>query len=238
MSGFVYFIEGVTGPAPEKLMPVGLDYAVEPKTATWRGCGAVGTAKRGGQLVGVDSALIMGKPQQLTWQQSINKKYWIGWDPAAIPNAVDIARRPQIAGHQVRMGDGGKWLIPVARAFGQATVLPCTLILGAGGELVTEPIARYAEFGKRAEELWHDAQIELGWATGDLKLNMTARMRLLIDAMAFNYRVGIDEVNILKLLASDKISEALGAIVDMPAIVQRAKESLAADSKKKEATDI
>jgi len=173
------------------------------------------------------------KPEQQHWQKSMNGKYQLGFYNDDRPTERDLQRKRQMAGHEVELADGGKWLVPIARMFSGGSTLPQSLILGKNGEVITEELSEYAEFSSRVGQLWEDFQCENKWKEGNPKLTATERIQLAIEALAWNYHTEADEVNLLKLITTQNISEILTAIIDIPTLMEAAKQM--EDEKKKEA---
>ncbi|MDD5327415.1 MAG: hypothetical protein PHY02_06325 [Phycisphaerae bacterium] len=167
--------------------------------------------------IGSDVSQLYYKPNEQTWQQSLNGKYWVGIINNSVPGEQFLRRYKQLNGHEVEL-KGEKWLIPLARMFPEGTMLPQTLLIGAGGKVIKETIPQYAEFSRKAETLWEDIQKILGWMEGERKLTEEEKMGLVVDAMAFNYHVAAEEINALKLITTANLFEIYGAIVDLPTI--------------------
>lgn len=262
MSGFLYFVEGFNGnpqrlfaplglrdvfgddsgyvgPAGDALGPdglrgrlFGLARDVTPDRAkfdaaaqTWRraapprGTKGQGDEETAGDAAGVDSAARHG--------------LWIGFWNDDRPTAAQLARDEQIAGHRVRLGDGGDWLVPTARVFPLGTRLPESLVLGPDGELVREAIPRFARISRMAEQVWAD--LETMGQGGEITLR--EGWDIAAAALSVNYRVGINEVSALGLLTTANLfhmrgPSVLGAFVDWPAVMKAmgAQKKTAADS--------
>ena len=152
------------------------------------------------------------------WIKSFSGEYFIGYDPNDLPTEKELARQRQMQGHRVKLTDGGEWLIPVARKITGGSALPQRLILGANGEVVEQELIEYAAYANAAEKLWNDGQKYAGLQTGEYELDNTARLRLAYDALGWNYRVGIEEINMLGLVHTENLALIFEAILDQPTL--------------------
>ncbi len=226
MAGFIYAIEKARTVSKKVLEDVGLATVL----------GDIETAQRhtaagpgGGECVllmgpGADTKLLYYRPEQQTWQKSLNGRYWVGFYNEDPPSEAVLQRNRQLAGHKVKLVDGSEWLVPVARILSGGSALPRALILGTNGEVVTEVLPQYCEFSSRVEKLWQDFQIEQGWQQGRPAMDLKQRWHLAAEALSWNYHVGIVEVNLLKLISSQTLGDILGAVIDLPTLETVAKE--------------
>lgn len=238
MSGFLYFISGESGVRDGLLAELGLDELCE-HGQTQRG--AAGPDGEGGVIIA--PKCVGGKaprcgywPDEQTWGQATHGRYWIGYETDAPPRPIDLTRKEIIGGHEIELGDGNKWQVPVARRFDGGTMLPQSLILGPDGELVTEALPRYAKFGRLAEKLFEqfqrDAQIQSGEAVveDDLPEPITHDQlwATAVEALNLNYRVTGEEISILRLLRTSNVMLTCEAVLDVPTL----QAILAAEQKK------
>jgi hypothetical protein len=101
------------------------------------------------------------------WTKVPGADCWVGYWIDAVPGPADLARRKQIAGYGLVLGDGRSWEIPVARSYaergeGEAAELfyevnlPRALELAADGKWTAGGVvARYAPLWELAEA-WPD----------------------------------------------------------------------------------
>ena len=172
-------------------------------------------------------------PEQQTWQKSASGKYWVGYGNDAVPGEADLMRKEQFEGHEVKLGNGQKWLIPIARNFKRGSVLPKSLILGKNGELMTEELPEYAEFSAQVEKYWDWFFAEITGKENTV-ISLKEMWQIIVRAMQFNYRITEEGISLLRLVRIDKraasiFHEILGAVIDLPAV-----RKLAEESKKKE----
>ena len=239
MSNFIYAIENVKMVGPSQLEEAGLS-GIFNKTEIWIHTLPTGVSQRystagpGGECIlfaaDIDVKLLHYKPNEQMWKKSINGKFYVGLYKNFPPTEQNLRRKKQMAGHEVELAGGEKWLVPVARIITGGSALPQSLILGKNGEVFTEALPKYAQFSSKVEKLWEDFQCENNWKQGRPKLSITERMEFAIEALGWNYKVGPNEVNLLKLITTDNLSEILAAIIDVPTILEVSKQM--ADEKK------
>lgn len=177
--------------------------------------------------IGNDATQLYFKPAEQDWQQSLNERYYIGFYKNNKPTERELRREIQLEGHDVKLGDGEKWLIPVAREFPVGIVLPQSLMLGKNGEVISGGILpQYAQFGMKAEKVWEEFKVGISQAKqkDEMKLTLSEGMEFAIDALAFNYYVGTEEVNLLELITSQNLQEIIEAVIDMPAVLEAMKQ--------------
>lgn len=223
---FIYSITDCRGLSAEVLKDAGLYGTVkDPPKITHRGS-EIGPAGKRCILFWAEGPAdkLHFKPAEQVWSESNNGKFHIGYYADDPPTESQLARKDQIAGHRVENSDGQKWLIPTARIFPAGTRLPETLLLGPDNKVYTRPIAKYAEFSRRAEVLWNDFKKQLGWAEGEQELSYADEMLLVIEAISFNYHVGADEINALELLNTKNFEKIIHAIVDIPTLNAKLEE--------------
>jgi len=171
----------------------------------------------------IDVKLLYFKPNEQSWKESINGKYWLGFYKDSPPTEKTLRRKKQLAGHEVELADGNKWLVPVARIITGGSKLPQTLIFGKDGEVVAEAIPKYAQFSAKVEKLWEDFRSEFDGEKKQPKLTSKEQIEVAVEALGFNYRVGMEEVNLLKLFTTENFSEVLTAIIDIPTLMEVSK---------------
>ena len=223
---FIYAIEGVASINAARLAECGLNKIIrdpsrvmQAPSATPGGAGE-GTGSGCIFASGRDDERLRYEPDKQTWSKSINEKgggYWVGFYTDNPPTAADLARDEQIDGHKVKLSDGSEWLVPMARCFPVGTKLPETLILTKEG-LGSRPIAKYAQFSRRAQRMWNSVLHQIGVFEGELDEVIDARDEWILaaEALGLNYYVSAAEINALELLTTTNLAEIVMAVVDMP----------------------
>jgi len=178
-----------------------------------------------------DSATLGYYPDKQTWQRCQEGAFWLGWYTDHPPGPSDLARERQIDGHWVRLADGQRWLVPVARRFPVGTALPQVLYLSETGELIGDVEPAYVGFGQRAETLWEQF---MAYHTGELtedEVSIRDFWDFAVEALSLNYRVGQWEVSALRLLSTNLLHEVCGAIIDVPTLLKVAEAQTRAEKK-------
>lgn len=174
------------------------------------------------------------QPEAQQWIESYNKKYYIGLSLESPPVASELARKKQLAGHMVDLGNGEKWLIPVARKFAEGCGLPVSLAIGSKGEIIIDPLPEYAEFSRRAEMYYNDTLRKWDWLDGECEMDGRHIMLLAIEAIMWNYHLSFEEIRLLALITSKNLHPICEATIDRPTVEEVAKQILM-DKKKIEA---
>ncbi|HUV11129.1 MAG TPA: hypothetical protein VMX12_09130, partial [Acidimicrobiia bacterium] len=183
-----YYVPGWEAAPLTRLASIGLGHAFE------RPAGVVAVTPRGpgggpGVIVtdaGVDRT-------KLDWRQAPGQKWWIGVSGDTPP--ATLARKEQIDGHEVELGDGHRWLVPVARTFGIGSRLPQRLVLGPDGATWTgEPLARFVAVSAKAERV---ERAMLGDLEDDEEpiTVLGEGASVAVEALALNYRVSAVEAS-------------------------------------------
>jgi len=260
MAGLLYFVPGLNGPDLARLASIGLDPIVGRRAPSCRQTteGPDGTAG----VVLVAHAEADGAveprcgyfPAEQTWARAVAGGYWIGYQTDAPPRPVDLQRKTIVVGHAVRLEDDHDWIVPLARVFPQGSALPRRLILGPDGTVVEQPLERFAALSARASRVWdgwRKTLDEMAIASGgqgglvaegetlDPLTALDEAYALAADALALNYRIGVEELNVLGLVTSENLTNLdgtglLDALVDLPTIMQLSQTL----SKKNEAAPI
>lgn len=229
---FLYAISNVNTVTAKTLTECGLDGTFAGRAFSQRAYSSGGPGGDKCVLITAGEAKhLFYKPEEQKWQKSADGKYRIGIQIEEPPTPNELSRKKQLAGHYVELADGNEWLIPVARVLTGGAALPQALILGANGEVFAEELTEYAMFSDAAQKLWGDFEIENKVTNGMLTLDIAARMKLAIEALAYNYFIGAEEVNMLRLITSQNLGEIMAAIIDIPTLIE-VSEKMLEDKKK------
>lgn len=173
-------------------------------------------------------------PDSQVWHPCDDGNWMVGWDASTTPKPASLARVEQIAGHLVTLGDDQDWLVPVARSFPIGTALPEALVIGPNGELVSEPLPKFAQISQSAERVWEAfmaASEREGVDDGiqdDRDLEVADAFDIATQALALNYHVSKWELSALRLMTTDTMWGVLRALIDFPAIEAELKKNLGA----------
>ena len=216
MSRFIY---AIGGKKPD-LEGAGLAAFFDGAIVSQRGC-MTGPGGRPCTLlsIGTESKELYYKPDEQIWNKSLNGKYHIGFYTDRPPQAAELQRPEQIAGHEVTLNDQ-KWRIPLARIFPEGTMLPQSLLMGPDGKLISKIIPKYAEFSARSEKLWKYVAFLTGLADEQASITEEELWLTAAEALDLNYYVGPDEINAMQLLTTANMRQIFEAVVDMPTILK------------------
>lgn len=250
---FLYYIPGKKKVDAADLRAVGIDDLVPNPAFSQVDRGPCGQGH--GVLFTQTGGRIVPPSDEQTWIDC--EGYMIGVDPSCAPSEKDLRRDQTLSGHAVEMGDGAKWIVPMARSFMTGSPIPTRLVLGPDGkEWKREPLQKFVQFSKDAEDLtrlfFHPADEDIeGRELKDAeepRNDLPYYIGIIARALRLNYRIDYYGVGLLGLisfgdpvregeLSSGNLIECLKAIVDFPGFEQLRDEMLERDVKKKEAND-
>ncbi|HOX08995.1 MAG TPA: hypothetical protein PK280_21545 [Planctomycetota bacterium] len=243
MAGLLYYVPGQPGVLASDLDRLGLRAALGPAAPP----PPFGEVRRGPdgargcvlapkpEVPGGRSPEIRYAPDAQLWRPAPGGAYWVGRELAEPVLPEDLMRAQSIGGHWVRLEGGQDWLVPVARTFDAGSVLPHALVLGPEGQVVREPLERYAAISAKAERVW-------AWAAAQHRLPVQAAeppeslsdaegLTVAAAALGLNYRLALPEISLLRLVTDENAVKVLEAFVDFPSLLARAMEYDAASKK-------
>lgn len=228
MRSFIYFLPNYQAglPTPEVIGRHGLEYALAGRDATGAALefpGVIEGAPNGsGTLVtlkGADHEMDAARGREgVLWQEADGGRYWVGAVRDRMPGPEDLARGDALGGQLVRMGDGQQWSVPVAHPCRGCGSVPLSYGVNADG---TPRVAHAPGY----DTLLADANAAYEVITGAVahgtegESSVVLRddidyIRLCSRVLAWNYRLSVWEVSLLKLLTSVSIMQILEALVD------------------------
>lgn len=237
MAGLLYYIEGAKNDVKiEALREFGLGHAFDNNgdytaTGVSRGPGESGPGIVVADTNRLGDCLLGLYPDQQKWGAGSHAQVQIGYYTADAPTPDDLARRQQLDGHSVELGDGNHWMIPIARGAGDNDgqpywfeALPKRMTLNGDRKWVRDDVVpAYAELWKIAQ-LWADAVF--GALIPEIQDGETAMVNLDFDedvgtaariALSTNYRVDDYEVALLDLFSDERFTHhILNATIDRP----------------------
>lgn len=239
MAGFTYFFPGRQGAgvSPNFLAENQLGYLRTGATRkTTRGPGG-----EGGLLVAGPGDQTVEFTENQIWRPIPQSTAWVGFDPQAAPTPEALAKREQLQGHEAVLGDGQRWLIPVARGWMEQeselrwyVALPQKSSLNTDGEWTRgEVVRRYRELWGHTERWWGVLSSVNGSAT---LVEFDHEEQACVCALQTNYYLGPTEVDLLELLDDETRGRILNALVDMPNYLQIVKKKKASQQKSTEGT--
>lgn len=215
MKRFLYFIPDYDGAMiePGKLGDHGLGHLAGEVSS--RRC--VGPTEGSGLLVCLKGDLLPAyDPESQDWQQVDGR--WLGCRRGELPGPEDLVRADGIGGEPVPLEDGSLWLVPIARATVNDVTLPKTMGVDADGEFTLAPISRYQAIADDAERVWQHYARQQGEDIGGEPLTQQDAFRIVVNALAQNYRVTASEVTVLQLITTHNLAAILDQLVDVPAL--------------------
>lgn len=151
-------------------------------------------------------------PDRQTWHNATAfGGYWIGINNGIQQLPEDFARDTLIPGHDVVMGDGRAWTIPIARAFPVGTRLPTRFALNASGEVVERVTEAHLALSAHADAVFRSL-----CDTGGISMDKAEARKAVACAISANYRIAEPEALALGLLTTDAMLDVLLALVDFP----------------------
>jgi hypothetical protein len=122
-------------------------------------------------------------------------------------------------GYSVILGDGQKWLIPVAKIDSRNYSLPVRDMLDESGKLVLEVDERYEEISSLAEKIWNSLDED-----GHINLDEDFIRSVCIAAIRVFHNIGELEIYALGLLTKASYKGILEAVIDRHGWTEIAKE--------------
>jgi hypothetical protein len=227
MSGFLYFFIGDefrNAPTDEQLKEMKLEHLVGAtfSQAAWggnetmEGAGVICAIAQSGLSEGGTEPKVGYYPDTQQWVAG-GEKWWIGWEKDSRPGPVDLVRGEQMPGYEVKLGDGGLWLVPCER------FLPRTLKLDGVGEVQRVPLAKFAAMGEKTAVAWDEYRAVVK-ARDKNKVDDLFSIRSWIEMgnhfLGVNYWVGRIEANELNLWNDQTLVTTVEAILDIPGLVK------------------
>lgn len=214
MNSLLYYVPGFTSQSLSKadVVKVGLAYAFPDGAPKWSNA-APGTGPDGNSgAIWTDSDRYQYNLDLQTWAQC-NDQFWVGYWNDAVPGPDDLARKRQLTGEFLELGDEQQWLIPIARRWSESDdpdrwfrpsiVLPAPLSFGKPGEVfIGAPAKRYAE-------LWSiclaDYRMQTNTTTehDETIVGAIGSVYSAVNILSANYRVSTAEVELLGLFMQD-----------------------------------
>jgi len=223
MSRFIYFIPGLDhSPSNIELEDIGLNHLKNNWTDY---VGSSGPTNAGGAILGgsckVQNGVLIGyyKDNQ-EWTECNDGKFWIGYQKDFRPNPEDLEKENILIGYEIVLGDGNKWMIPIARRFESGCILPQSIFLDGAGVLKGEILEEYIIFSKQAEDIFNDFVSNME-PDKEFKAKVDTvgyMFEIAVEAISLNYNVSKWEISLLRLLTTDNSSRINLSIIDFPSL--------------------
>lgn len=241
MASPLYYLPGRKQASPEAIRAAGLGYLLD-------GAGGLPSAEvphsgpdgKGGCMAalvphGAGEVAISALVRGLTWAQLPGSQAWLGWRAEDPPGPTELARREQVDGHEVELGDDRRWLVPVARCLDGGTRLPRRLAWDGAEWSAGEVLERYRALWEASGRIWDAIRDAAGGAADDVsdaavaaRPTFTEECNVACAALAVNYRLGAGEVSLLGLFEERAEIRAIKALIDWPTLAEVKKKLAAA----------
>lgn len=154
-------------------------------------------------------------PSAQTWQQ-IGGDLYIGY--SNLPKASELIRNRIIDGHDVILGDGDVWRIPVARLVNGDTMLPQVLRKSNDGKVVFEIAERYKKLYDFADNFWRIRMEAAVVNAAEIELTFEDIFSSCAEILSINYMVSETEISIMGLITTENIRDFMDAVIDIPSL--------------------
>ncbi|HPD15811.1 MAG TPA: hypothetical protein PLE19_12725 [Planctomycetota bacterium] len=222
---FLYWFPGVDAPTDEVIGRCGLTEVLPPACALMRR-GATGPDGERGVVCGLAPPRDATEqafgyyPESQTWRACDGRAWWLGVATGAAPRPEDLERPKQVRGHDVRLGDGRAWRVPVAKRFDLQTgrhelALPQGLDLSEDGKWIARPLPAFVALSERVERAWSDYARML---EGPVEVDAELWLGLAVEALTLNYHVGRWEAATLGVLSTSVVHDVVEAVLDVPTL--------------------
>jgi hypothetical protein len=237
MAGFLYFIPGASAGLDAKAIAAARLAGVLCEGPIVQQHTLRGPGGGPGVVAAVSSepSSVRFAPDRQQWQQAGG--YWIGIEEPA-PGPEELARKKQLDGHLLELGDGQKWLCPAARfhvldggEIRWQRALPRKM-QWIDGRWQPGPVVPSCAALWETAAAWWNLRMEVASAQtaaepwDDDRVHNAAA-----GCLAANYRLGPAEISRLGLFESDTARDVLDALVDLPTVL-----ALGAELQKKTAS--
>lgn len=158
-------------------------------------------------------------------------RFWIGFETEKKPGPDDLWRGKDVKSYSVELDDGNMWRIPIARYMEHGTLLPQSMVMMPGGEIVEEISEKYMPYWEAAIPFYEEWMRE-----GTPQFDKAALYRFALMALRLNYRIAAPEAAALKLFTLENLYNISSAAVGIELAYDLMREADAAGKKKVHAT--
>lgn len=245
MAGFFYYVPGRTsGVSREHLDAAGLEYLPLPKHRREVRGGPDGSDGVIVALANVGADQVGYFRDRQAWRRIPGRDAWVGRDHSQVlPGPADLLREEPLDGHPLRLADGNRWQVPMAREWCEEDgelrwriPLPRVCELGDDGRWQPgEVIPLHRALWELAER-WNDARraavagVELIDGRPVARFEFDDVLGAAALALQTNYVVGPAEISLAGLLTYQLAIEVLDAVIDGPTLLAWSKKKRDAES--------
>ena len=240
MSGFLYYLPGKDRDIklPE-IGAAGLGYAFESSPTPCRVERGPGGGGSGVVLADGDAVSKVGfYPEEQTWRRVPDTTAWVGYFNDDKPGPEDLQRAQVLDGYFVMLGDGNRWIVPVARepADGDTEItwssrLPKLLELDDDGQYTAGDVLPKFRGLVDAATAWFEA-VEATEDGGEVGMSFPMQVVTALDILKSNYRIGPAEAVALGLFTYDgpEVLRILNVATDLGGYLEIKKKQASATS--------
>lgn len=248
--GPLYYIPGESKAIakPAELARLGLGYALEDRAM---GCAVTeGPGGSGEGVVVADPTRVADHrigyyEREQRWRKAPGLVHrgapiWVGVFTSAPPTPEDLVRLKPLPGHWVTLGDGQRYVAPVARAVDESADsllainhLPQGVSVDDDGQWQASGTLPAYERLWRIALAWWDARIAGAeeQAHGTVEFSFAGGMDAALECLSVNYRISKAEVALLGLFTQTAAREILDAAIDWPTLERWLKKKVEAVSR-------
>lgn len=240
MAHYSIYVPGARGASDDHLRRVGLEGLAERGGTQWTevigrgpdgGIGSIATwtptnNPEHDPLLGYYPDRQEWRPAEADAERGLEEgRYWFGFEPDRPPSPADLAYQQQIFGARVQLADGQAWIVPFASRLPHRHKLTS----GKWGRVVKEQYRDFFERCQRnAEVIFTVLDLQdfmvgrraVAEASDELvKITIDDGARLCCDALAINYRLTPEIIDMLGLLDDRSMIAIIWTTIEMQDIV-------------------
>lgn len=157
-------------------------------------------------------------PKEQTWLSAGD--YAVGYWNDAPPTPEELVRGAGfVSGYPVDL-NGQEWIVPLARAAdGSCGQLPQSIGVKPNGEMVLEPLERYAQLAVYAQDTF-ETIMQATVADESPGVDYKAAFDIAIECLKVNYYVGRFELALLKAFTTENVGQVMAYLADLPGLTK------------------
>lgn len=229
--GLVYFFPGAAGYESGLADKLGLSTVFGKRSLSFTALDAGPDGQRGAAAA-FDEADLLSRGPDFDWHKCGG--FYIGRDlkrPA--PGPADLVRERTHEGYLCELGDGNRWIVPIARFQSASYSLPKAIKLDEHGKRLHESLPVHRRLEAMALTAFDGFRNQLDGEGPEVKVDEEFVFDAAAEALGVNYHVGRWECSALGLLTTENIYRVLSLLCDWPGY-KAMTDGLAASQKKSE----
>lgn len=233
---FLYYFPACQKVTAELIEAQGLAYALTP--GHLQPCQVIKGPDGGAGIVcghgDLETSRVGHFPQRQSWRQYPGREHWVGIETEPPTTPAQLLRPEALAGHQVTLGDGRQWVVPLARAVSgeaDAPLFRCALphqldLDDSGGWTVGAVASRHAGLWQLACD-YFDARAAAELQSDNALMEFDELHDAATQVLQTNYRIDKLEAVLLGLFTGGAAVAVLEALIDMPGLAELIKKKQA-----------